>query len=122
LPLIAACAGIGIAYVSQTAHGTQATYQATGLTVERDALRHESAQLDDELGRLRSAERIVAAAQQLGMRPAGQWVYASAAPVPVIPAPEQLAAKSSADGVGAVSRVIASFRGTFTSRDPESTP
>src|SRR5690242_16611589 len=75
LPLIALAAGVGIAYVNQTAHATSATYQLAKLSSQHDQLRIEDEQLSDELARLQSSERIVSAAQQFGMRPAGQWVY-----------------------------------------------
>jgi cell division protein FtsL len=83
LPLIAALAGVGVAYVSQSAHSTQATYQAAGLAEQNQQLRAQDAELGDELARLESAERIVAAAQKLGMRPAGHWSYVN---VPLKPA------------------------------------
>ena len=92
LPLIAALAGVGVAYVSQSAHSTQATYRAAALSVRNEALRNRSAQLDDELARLESAERIVAAAQKLGMRPAGHWSYVDAHLTPVVAVPAPLLA------------------------------
>ncbi|MFN2592669.1 MAG: hypothetical protein ABR532_07530 [Candidatus Dormibacteria bacterium] len=122
VPLIAVCAGVGIAYVSQTAHGTQTTYQAAGLTAERDALRRENDQLADELGRQRSAERIVSAAQRLGMRPAGQWLYVASPPVPVIAPPRQLTGQSTPDNGSAMGRLISALRGSFTSRDGRPSP
>jgi len=75
LPLIAVGAGIGIAYVSQTAHATSSTYRASTLAADQQVLRTQYQQLQDELARLQSSERIVAAAQQLGMRPASSWAY-----------------------------------------------
>lgn len=92
LPLIAALAGVGVAYVSQSAHSTQATYQATALAQENQQLRGQASQLGDELARLESAERIVAAAQQLGMRPAGRWSYVNAELKPVVDLPAPLLA------------------------------
>ena len=75
LPLIAVAAGVGIAYVSQTAHSTQATYHVATLTTEQQQLRAQDQRLGDDLARLESSERIVAAAQRLGMRPASSWTY-----------------------------------------------
>ena len=72
VPLIAIGAGIGIAYVSQSAHATQATYQASNLASQQQQLRGQAGQLNDELARLESSERIVSAAQQLGMRDAAK--------------------------------------------------
>ena len=86
VPLIAIGAGIGIAYVSQSAHATQATYQASNLASLQQQLRGQAGQLNDELARLESSERIVAAAQQLGMRPANRWAYVTPHQVDVIPA------------------------------------
>lgn len=123
LPLIAICAGVGVAYVSQTAHGTQTTYQAAALTAQRDALRKEDDQLVNELGRLRSAERVVSAAQRLGMRPAGQFAYVAAAPAPVIPPPHQpTASANGSDSGNAVGRLVAALRGTSASRDGRESP
>jgi hypothetical protein len=90
LPLIAALAGVGVAYVSQSAHSTQATYQATALSSQNQQLRGQDAELGDELARLQSTERIVAAAQALGMRPAGHWSYIDVALKPVVNVPAPL--------------------------------
>ncbi|MDQ2961050.1 MAG: hypothetical protein M3R48_08395 [Candidatus Dormibacteraeota bacterium] len=84
LPLIAALAGVGVAYVSQTAHATQAVYQAGALARQNQKLAGQSAQLGDQLGQLQSAERIVAAAQTLGMRPAARWTYLDTPIKPVV--------------------------------------
>ncbi len=92
LPLIAALAGVGVAYVSQSAHATQATYQATSLAQQNQQLRSQASQLGDDLARLESAERIVAAAQKLGMRPAGHWSYVDAQLRPVVDLPAPLLA------------------------------
>jgi hypothetical protein len=86
LPVIAIAAGIGIAYINQTAHTTQATYHATELTAQQQQLGSQAAQLGDELARLQSSERLVAAAQQLGMRPADKWAYTASNVVPIVPA------------------------------------
>ncbi|HEY8756138.1 MAG TPA: hypothetical protein VIN65_07295 [Candidatus Dormibacteraeota bacterium] len=98
LPLIAALAGVGLAYVSQSAHATQATYQASALSDQNLQLRTQDSQLGDDLARLESAERIVAAAQQLGMRPAGHWSYVDAQLKPVISVPAPLLAAQPASG------------------------
>jgi hypothetical protein len=89
LPIIAAFAGVGVAYISQSAHSTQATYTAAALSDQNQQLRNQDGQLGDDLARLESAARIVAAAQQLGMRPAGHWSYIDAQlkPVVAVPAP-----------------------------------
>ncbi len=84
VPLIAALAGVGVAYVSQSAHSTQATYQAASLSDQNQRLLSQDSQLADDLARLQSAERIVAAAQQLGMRPAGHWSYVVVQLKPVV--------------------------------------
>ncbi len=52
LPVIAVAAGIGIAYVNQTAHVTTATYQATKLESRQQQLVAENLQLGAELSRL----------------------------------------------------------------------
>jgi hypothetical protein len=85
LPIIAVAAGIGVAYVAQTAHATQSTYEATSLAADQTQLRQEDQRLGDELGRLRSAERIVSAAHKMGMRPASQWSYVAGSAVAVVP-------------------------------------
>ena len=119
LPLIAICAGIALAYVSQTAHATQATYEATTLVSEHSQLQTEADRLSDELGRLRSGERIVASAQGLGMRPAGQWAYVAAAPAPVIPAPARLADANQPPRSDPVQQLIAALSGAFGPQDAE---
>lgn len=76
--LIAVCAGIGVAYVGQVAHATQATYEASQLQSDQQQLRNDASRLDDELARLSATERIVQAAQDMGMRPASKWGYVAA--------------------------------------------
>jgi hypothetical protein len=98
LPLIAAFAGVGVAYVSQTAHSTSATYQAVVLSQQNQQLRSQDAGLGDELARLESAERIVAAAQKLGMRPAGHWSYVNVPLKPVVNIPGPLIAAQPGGG------------------------
>jgi cell division protein FtsL len=87
LPVIAVAAGIGIAYVNQTAHVTTATYQATRLASQQQRLVAQDSQLGAELSRLQSSERIIAAAQQMGMRPAAKWAFVVAAPHNLITSP-----------------------------------
>lgn len=113
LPLIAVGAGIGIAYVSQTAHATQSTYRATTLAAQQQVLRTEDAQLADELARLESSERIVAAAQTLGMRPASSWAYVASQPVRVLPVSSspELAASSG----DALRQLLAALNGVAAS-------
>jgi hypothetical protein len=89
LPVIAVAAGIGIAYVNQTAHVTTATYQATKLESHQQQLVAENLQLGAELSRLESSERIIAAAQDMGMRPAAKWAFVVAAPHNVISSPPE---------------------------------
>jgi hypothetical protein len=114
LPLIAIAAGVGIAYVNQTAHTTQATYRATELTAQQQQLRSEDALLGDELARLQSSERIVAAAQQLGMRPADKWAYTASHAVPIVPAG---AATQLTGGIdqSALQQLVAELLGAFGS-------
>src|SRR5207245_6575611 len=69
LPVIGICMGIGIACVSQTAHLTQATYQATILAAEQRQLQSQAQLLGDQLDRLRSSSRISQPATALGMTP-----------------------------------------------------
>src|SRR5690349_7540008 len=78
LPIIGICAGIGIAYVSQTAHLTQASYQANSLAATQQQLQQQAQQLGDELDRLRSSSRISQAATELGMKPPAKWAYVTA--------------------------------------------
>ena len=85
LPLIAIAAGIGVAYVSQSAHTTEATYHVSNLQAKQQQLTTQDQQLSDELSQLESSERIVAAAQKLGMRPASQWAYVASQPAQLMP-------------------------------------
>jgi cell division protein FtsL len=107
LPVIAIAAGIGVAYVSQSAHTTAATYQVSQLASQQQQLAAHDQQLTEELSRLESSERIVGAAQQLGMRPAGQWAYVAAQPAQVMPSTPQETASSNDPArelVGALTR------------------
>ena len=88
LPVIGICAGIGLAYVSQTAHLTQTQYQATSAQAEQARLQREANSLQDELNRLTDPSRIDAAAQRLGLHPPSAWTYVVAVPPPIaVPAP-----------------------------------
>jgi cell division protein FtsL len=119
LPIIGICAGIGIAYVSQTAHLTQATYQANSLAAEQRTLQAQAQQLDDQLERLRSSSRINAAAQQLGMRPPARWAYVTAATQPVsIPASPETA-DSGGNSADPVQRLVAALSGSFGPSEAE---
>jgi cell division protein FtsL len=117
LPVIAVITGVAIAYVSQTAHVTQRTYQVAALTSEQAQLSADNQLLGDQLDRLTSSERVDAAAQQLGMRPAAQWSYV-AAPAPVVapPAPKQAGDPQNAD---ALTRLVAVLSGSFGTRNAE---
>ncbi len=111
LPVIAIAAGIGIAYVNQTAHVTTATYQATRLAAEQQQLTAQAGQLNDELARLQSSERIIAAAQHLGMHPAARWAFVEAGPSHVITSPgDQLTATRSASSL---EQLVAGLAGAF---------
>jgi hypothetical protein len=112
LPLIAALAGVGVAYVSQSAHSTQATYQAAALSAQNQQLRGQASQLGDDLARLESAERIVAAAQKLGMRPAGHWSYVDAQLKPVVDLPAPLLATQPPSG-DPLQQLVAAIGGVF---------
>lgn len=118
--IIAIAAGIGIAYVNQTARATQATYRANALAAEQRTLQAEDSRVGDELNRLRASERVVAAAQQLGMRPAGQWAYVASAPVPVIPSPSAPALAANNPGQSdPFAHLVASLGGAIGIRDVE---
>jgi len=112
LPVIAVAAGIGIAYVNQTAHVTTATYQATRLESRQQQLSAENLQLGAELSRLESSERIIYAAQQMGMRPAEKWARVVAAPHNVISSPpeEQLTGDDSGT---ALQQLVGALDGAF---------
>lgn len=112
LPFILLVAIIGIAYVAQSAHLTQATYQATRLAAEQTALREESSRLGDELDQLRSGARIDAAAQSMGLRPPSRWAYVASvtAPMDVPMAPSPLDRPAGGDPM---ERLVAALRGSF---------
>ncbi|MFZ0130054.1 MAG: hypothetical protein WAL77_11610, partial [Candidatus Dormiibacterota bacterium] len=112
LPVIAVAAGIGVAYVNQTAHVTTATYQATRLASQQQQLVAQNSQLNAELSRLESSERIIAAAQEMGMRPAAKWGFVAAAPNTVITSPpaEQL---TGSDTNSALQQLVGALDGAF---------
>ncbi len=112
LPVIAIAAGIGIAYVNQTAHVTAATYRATRLAAQQEQLVAEDGQLSSELARLGSSERIISAAQTLGMHPAGHWAFVVASPAPVIGSPpaEQL---TSSETNSTLQQLVGALAGDF---------
>jgi hypothetical protein len=112
LPVIAIAAGIGIAYVNQTAHVTTATYQATRLRAQQQQLVALDSQLSAELSRLESSERIIAAAQGMGMRTAVKWAFVAAAPHNVITSPpaDQL---TGSDSSGTLQQLVGALDGAF---------
>lgn len=112
LPVIAVAAGIGIAYVNQTAHVTTATYQATRLSSQQQRLVAQDSQLSAELSRLQSSERIIAAAQQMGMSPATKWWSVDAAPHNLITSPpaEQL---TGSDTNSALQQLVGALDGAW---------
>ncbi len=120
LPVIGICAGIGIAYVSQTAHLTQSTYQAADLGRQQQQLQTEAKQLDAQLAQLSSSARIDAAAQQLGMKPPAKWNYVTAVQQPVsVPAAPALADSSGATTGDPVQRLVAALSGSFGPSEAE---
>ena len=112
LPVIAVAAGIGIAYVNQTAHVTTDTYQATRLAAHQQQLVAQDLQLNAELSRLESSERIIAAAQDMGMRPAAKWGRVAAASHTVIASPpaEQL---TGSDTSSTLQQLVGALDGAF---------
>lgn len=120
LPIIGICAGIGIAYVSQTAHLTQSTYQAADLASQQRQLQAEAQRLDAQLAQLSSSARIDAAAQQLGMKPPAKWAYVAAVQQPVSVPPSPALADSSGVTTGdPVQRLVAALSGTFGPSEAE---
>lgn len=121
LPVIGICAGIGIAYVSQTAHMTQATYQVADLATQQRQLQTEAQQLDAQLAQLSSSARIDAAAQQLGMKPPARWAYVAAVSQPVsVPPQPAVADRGTTTTTGdPVQRLVAALSGTFGPSEAE---
>jgi TPP-dependent trihydroxycyclohexane-1,2-dione (THcHDO) dehydratase len=114
LPVIAVCAGIGLAYVSQTAQATQANYDQTSLIHQQQQLTLEDQQLGSQLGELSASARIIESAQQLGMVTGGTWAYAvaPAAQVATPPATE-LAAPSTQSGGSVLGEFGSALLGVF---------
>ena len=104
---------MGVAYVSQSAHTTSATYQAVQLSAQNQQLRGQDAELGDELARLQSAARIVAAAQRLGMRPAGRWSYVNVPLKPVVNVPAPELTTTPGGGDDPLQQFVASVGGAF---------
>lgn len=121
LPIIGICAGIGIAYVSQTAQLTQSSYQANALAAQQQQLQAQAQQLGDELDRLRASSRISQAAAELGMKPPAKWAYvtASAQPVSVPSAPDSTPGGGGSNGGDPVQRLVAALSGTFGPSEAE---
>ena len=120
LPIIGICAGIGIAYVSQTAHLTQASYQANSLAATQQQLQQQAQQLGDELDRLRSSSRISQAATQLGMKPPAKWAYVTASAQPVsVPGSAENASNGGNTTTDPVQRLVAALSGTFGPSEAE---
>jgi hypothetical protein len=113
LPLIGLCAGIGIAYVAQTAHITQTSYQESSLVAQQADLQRQDAQLADNLARLRSPERIDVAAQRLGLHPPSKWAYVVAVPAPIAPPVTTADRTTSPAGSGALDHVVEAMVGSF---------
>jgi len=114
LPLIlfiALAAGVGVAYVSQSAYATEQTYEATSLQSQQLQLQQQASLLDDQLARLQSVERVIAAAQTLGMRPSVRWADVPAASTAVIAAPQTEAPSISTSG-SPLQQLVASLAGS----------
>lgn len=114
LPIIAVCAGIGLAYVSQTAQATQANYDQTSLIHQQQQLTLEDQQLGSQLAELSASARIIKSAQRLGMVTGGTWAYAvaPAAQVATPPATE-LAAPSTPSGGSVLGEFGSALLGVF---------
>jgi hypothetical protein len=115
LALIAAVTGVGIAYVSQTAHATQTTYDATALIQTQQQLTVQDQQLGDRLGQLLATEKIITQARRLGMVEGGTWLYATATPEQVVPSPaaEVVDASKQQTTDSAVAQLIGVLSGAF---------
>lgn len=84
LVVIAVVSGVALAYVAQTARAAQLTYAVTSLTAQQHDLMNQEQKLAGQLDLLSSAERITAAAQQMGMQPARKWSYVHPSTVAVV--------------------------------------
>jgi hypothetical protein len=78
LPIIAVCAGVGLAYVNQTAKATQDNYNEAHLIYQNQQLTTLDQQMGDQLASLSGSSRIIAEARKLGMVTGGTWTYAEA--------------------------------------------
>jgi hypothetical protein len=114
LPLIGLGAGIGVAYVAQAAHLTQAGYEQSSLAAAQAQLRQTDLQLGDQIARLREPARIDAAARQLGLQPPTKWTYVAARPAPIAPARGADAPITSSSGPdNAVQHVVDALLGVW---------
>jgi cell division protein FtsL len=114
LPVIAVCAGVGLAYVSQTAQATQADYNQTALIHEQQQLTAEDQQLGAQLDQLSASARIIDLAQRLGMVSGGTWSYAVSPAAQVVSAPTtELAAAPIQPGPSTLGELGAAFSGVF---------
>ena len=113
LPLIGLCAGIGIAYVAQTAHLTQTSYQETTLLAQQQELKRDDASLGDQLARLRSPSRITEAAQRLGLHPPQKWAYVDAVPPPVAAPAHTGDGTTPTPGTSPLEHVVQAMSGSF---------
>jgi len=114
LPVIAVCAGIGLAYVSQTAQATQANYDQTALIHEQQQLTVQDQQLGAQLAQLSASARIIEAAQRLGMVTGGTWSYAVAPAATVVSAPaSELAAPPLLSGESTFGELGSTLSGVF---------
>jgi hypothetical protein len=122
LPLIGLAGGIGIAYVTQAAHLTQAGYVQSTLASDQAQLRQTDQQLGDEIARLRSPARIDTAARQLGLQPPTKWSYVAAQPPPIAPArgPDAPVTSSGPDNV--VTHVLNAMLGLWSSSSQTGQP
>jgi cell division protein FtsL len=114
LPIIAVCAGIGLAYVSQTAQATQATYDQTSLIQKQQQLTLEDQQLGSQLAELSASTRIIEQAQRLGMVTDGTWSYAVAPAAQVVTPPAtELGAPSTQSGGSVLGEFGSALLGVF---------
>ncbi|MGD1054009.1 MAG: hypothetical protein ABR950_09310 [Candidatus Dormibacteria bacterium] len=114
LPIIAVCAGIGLAYVSQTAQATQANYDQSHLIATQQQLTLQDQQLGSELGELSSSARIIESAGRLGMVTGGTWAYAVAPAAEVASPPAtELVAPSTPAGSSVLGQFGSALLGVF---------
>jgi len=114
LPAIAVCAGIGLAYVSQTAQATQANYDQTSLIHEQQQLTAQDQQLGTQLAQLSASARIIEAAQRLGMVTGGTWSYAVTPAAEVVSDPAtELAAPPVQSGESTLGELGSTLSGVF---------